>query len=93
MDRPAFCCICGQPYIPGRDMTCSDVCHEALISRIIAQVGEFEKVVRASTGEAFKVPTRDILEKGVEECELDQYPEVEHTDVKSLWHLLTAAWK
>lgn len=47
---------------------------EHSISRLIKQFGEFKKVVRASTGEAFKVPTRDIIEKGIQEQDLDQYP-------------------
>jgi hypothetical protein len=36
--------------------------------------GEFKKIIRISTGEAFKVPVVDIIEKGVKEQELDQYP-------------------
>ncbi len=68
------CVICGTPYFGGRQFTCSDVCHDELVRRLIAKVGEFKMVIRASTGEAFKVPTRDIIEKGVREQELDQYP-------------------
>ncbi len=58
-------------------MTCSDACHEKLIRRLIAEFGEFKKVVRAATGVAYKVPTRDIIEKGIQEQELDQYPKWE----------------
>jgi len=73
----SHCVICGQPYFGGRQFTCSDACHDELVNRLIAKYGEFKKVVRMSTGEAFKVPTRDIIEKGVREQELDQYPEWE----------------
>jgi hypothetical protein len=50
---------------------------DCLIEKIIAQFGEYKKVVRMRTGEAFKVPVRDILEKGLREQDLDQYPKWE----------------
>jgi len=71
------CVICGKSYFGGRQFTCSDGCHEELVNRIIAKYGEFKCVVRMSTGESFKVPTRDIIEKGVREQDLDQYPKWE----------------
>lgn len=55
-------------------MTCSDECHAKLVSLIISKYGEFKKVIRLSSGIAYRVPTRDIIEKGVLEEELDQYP-------------------
>jgi len=72
-----ICIICGKVYDQGREMTCSDTCHEELVQKFIDQFGEFKKVVRMTTGEAFKVPTRDIIEKGIREQELDQYPKWE----------------
>jgi len=69
-----FCVICGTPYTNGRELTCSQTCHDELVSILIARFGEFKKVVRARTGVAYKVPTRDILEKGVSEQNLDRYP-------------------
>lgn len=71
------CVICDTPYFGGRQFTCSDACHDELVRRLIEKYGEFKLVVRASTGEAFKVPTRDIIEKGIQEQELDQYPKWE----------------
>jgi len=47
---------------------------EELVRHLIEQFGEFKKILRMTTGEAFKVPTRDIIEKGIREQELDQYP-------------------
>ena len=47
---------------------------ERLIQELIARFGEFKKVVRMRTGVAYKVPTRHILEKGIREQDLDQYP-------------------
>lgn len=55
-------------------MTCSEQCHEELVRRLIAEFGEFKKVVRMTTGRAYKVPTRDIIERGIRGEELDRYP-------------------
>lgn len=68
------CLICDVPYDQGREMTCSDRCHEELVKRLIAEFDEFKKVIRQSTGVAYKVPTRDIIEKVLKEEELGQYP-------------------
>lgn len=68
------CAICGEIYNQGREYTCSDECHEEFVRRLIADFGEFKKVVRAATGVAYRVPTRDIIEKGLREQDLDQYP-------------------
>ena len=51
-----------------------DRSRERLMRGLIARFGEFKKVVRVRTGAAYKVPTRDILEKGIREQDLDQYP-------------------
>ena len=55
-------------------MTCSDECHEELVRRLVADSGEFKKVIRLSTGVAYKVPTMDIIEKVLKEENLDRYP-------------------
>lgn len=68
-----ICLICGNLYEPGRELTCSDSCHEELVKRLIAEFGEYKKVVRASTGIAYKVPTKHIIECGLNERDLDQY--------------------
>ncbi len=69
-----FCIICGISYTNGRALTCSQKCHDELVSTLIARFGEFKKVIRARTGVAYKVHTRDIVEKGISEQNLDQYP-------------------
>lgn len=70
----AICVICGKGYSGDREMTCSGECHEKLVELLIDKFGEFKKVIRASTGIAYKVPTRDIIEMGVKEQDLDRYP-------------------
>lgn len=69
-----ICVICGKPCTGGREMTCSQSCHDKLGDLLVAQFGEFKKVVRARTNVAYKVPTREIFEKGIREQDLDRYP-------------------
>lgn len=68
------CVICLKSYDGGRELTCSDECHEELAWRLISKFGEFKKVISMTTGIAYRVPTRDVIEKGLREEELDQYP-------------------
>jgi hypothetical protein len=68
------CIVCGALYVSGRQYTCSDVCHDELVEQIVKQLGEYKKIIRVSTGIAYRVPTRDIIENGVREQDLDKYP-------------------
>ncbi len=47
---------------------------EIQIQAIEGMLGKYKKVVRATTGEAFRVPMRDIITQGVREQDLDRYP-------------------
>lgn len=68
------CFICGKLYEEGRETTCSDACHEKLVNCLIAEFGEFKKVMDVTTGIAYRVPTKDIIEKGLRWYDLNQYP-------------------
>lgn len=65
---------CGADVIANVRQTCSAACHELLVVFIESAFGAYKKVVRGSTGEAFKVPTRVIIEHGLIERDLDRYP-------------------
>jgi len=69
-----ICFICQKIYSQGREITCSEECHDKLTSHIVAEFGEFKMVVRKATGIAYRVPTRDIIEFGLKEVDLSQYP-------------------
>jgi len=68
------CVVCGKTYIIGRLYTCSDECHEKLIEKMVQEFGEYKKVVDVETGKTYKVPIRDILEKGLRHKDLINYP-------------------
>lgn len=74
------CVICQQFYEGGRELTCSNDCHQELVKRLIAEFGGLRRVVRQSTGAAYRVPTKDIIESGLREQDLDGYPLWEASD-------------
>ena len=69
-----ICLICQKRYRQGREATCSDECHAELCRRIVDRHGEFRQVTCMSTGVSYRVPTMEILEKGIRGEELDRYP-------------------
>jgi len=72
------CVVCGRHYIVGRLFTCgSDECHEKLVDWLVEEFGEFKKVVDAESGIAYRVPMRDILERGLRYANLLNYPKWE----------------
>ena len=72
-DSPQRCVVCRLPIKDGH-MTCGQEHHETFITLLERQFGTHKKVQRLTTGETFLVPIRDIVEKGVREQDLDQYP-------------------
>jgi len=74
---PVLCWICGAqcPEFRVTSITCSEECHEKLIDRLEKEFGIYKKVVDIETGRAHRVPTRDIIEKGLKHQDLKNYPE------------------
>jgi hypothetical protein len=72
--RERTCVVCGSSYLGGHVYTCSEICHEKFVSKLIAEFGEFKKVVDVMTRKAYRVPTRDIVEKGLRHRDLTKYP-------------------
>ena len=68
------CIICGTPFQADNKVTCSQECHDRFVKLMEFKYGPTKKIIRETTGEAFRVPVRDIIEKGVREQDLDQYP-------------------
>ena len=75
-----LCVICDKPTIANK-MTCSDNCHEKFIEFCEGQYGISKKVVDQTTGISYKVPTRDIVEKGLKWKDLTKYPRWEEVEV------------
>ena len=65
------CFICGKVCLPGH-ATCSRECHEAFVHKLEMDFGKYKKVI--DTSGIHRVPTRDIIEKGLKQWELVNYP-------------------
>lgn len=76
-----LCIVCGMPTIEGR-ITCSERCHEEFIKFGENKFGIAKKVIDATTGIAYKVPTRDIIERGLAQQDLAKYPFWEEKEEK-----------
>jgi hypothetical protein len=78
-DTPGRCGACGATLPPfaerTRAFTCDDICHAVWIDRLVKQYGGMRIVTLAETGKRYMVPTRDILEKGIDARRLVTYPE------------------
>lgn len=72
------CLICGRSCPPGR-VTCSDDCHERFVHDCEQMFGAYKKVIDLETGRAHRVPTREIIEKGLRQVDLKNYPEWEES--------------
>lgn len=69
-----LCIVCDMPItITGR-MTCSEKCHEEFIEFGEKKFGKVKKVVDQTTGIAYEVPTRVIIESGLTWKDLTKYP-------------------
>ncbi|MBA7550702.1 hypothetical protein ES705_43225 [subsurface metagenome] len=71
-----ICVVCGKENIY-REFTCSDECHEMFKQKLIKEFGEYKIVVDLTTGKEHRVPTADIIEKGISQEDLKNYPIIE----------------
>ena len=55
-----------------------------MVDRLEREFGVYKKVVDLETGRTHKVPTRDIIEKGLKHRDLKNYPEWRE-DEDSMW--------
>ena len=54
--------------------TCGDDCHEKFIVKMLEEYGTYKKVIDQASGLAYKIPTRLIIEKGLRQQDLMNYP-------------------
>ncbi len=72
LDIKSRCCMSDVKV--NLSQTCSDKCHVELVKRMENDFGKFKKVVDEVTGLEYKVPTKDLIEKGLSHDELQSYP-------------------
>lgn len=70
------CVVCGKVH-NYRECTCSDECHDLFKQMLLERFGEHKIVVDLGTGKKYRVPTVDIIEKGLKQEDLKNYPVVD----------------
>lgn len=55
-------------------MTCSDFCHNEFVRLLIIQKGKYQKVIDGETTLAHKIPTRILIEKGIQQKDVFKFP-------------------
>ncbi len=65
---------CDFDVVINNKITCSDFCHDQYIQKKIDEVGLFKKVVDISSGITYRVPTKLIIEEGLRQQDLKNYP-------------------
>ena len=73
LDIKSECCIADVDNM--QKSTCSDQCHEKLVEDLEKAFGKDKKVVDLETGKTHLVPTKIIIEKGLNQQDLHKYPE------------------
>ena len=72
MDVKSVCC--NSDIESHQRITCGEYCHEKFILQMLDEHGLFKKVVDQTTDIAYKVPTRTIIETGLRQEELKNFP-------------------
>lgn len=73
IDIKSKCCSADVQSV-GR-LTCSEKCHEYFVKKLEKEFGESKIVIDETTGIAYKIPTRDVIEKGLTWKDLSKYPQ------------------
>jgi predicted nucleic acid-binding Zn ribbon protein len=68
------CVVCDKNNNNYREFTCSEKCHKIFVEKLIKLFGKYKKVIDINTMIAYKVPTIDIIEKGLRHSDLPKYP-------------------
>ncbi len=72
MDVKSGCC--NADIESHQKITCGENCHEKFIIKMLQEQGLFKKVVDMDSGIAYKVSTRLIIEEGLRQKDLKNYP-------------------
>lgn len=65
-------------------ITCSEKCHEEYVKSLENKFGKYKKITDIESGITYRVPTRDIIEKGIKQEDLPRYP-VWNEDVMNIY--------
>ncbi len=80
MDVKSVCC--NADIQSNNKITCGSKCHEKFVLKMIKKYGLYKKVMDQQTNTAYKIPTRLIIEDGVTQKELKNYPVWNSTNIE-----------
>ena len=57
-----------------QNITCSELCHYRFVKKMLEEFGEYKKITDTNSGKSYKVPTKLIIEEGVRQEQLKNFP-------------------
>lgn len=73
MDVKSKCC--NSDIEMSNIITCGKHCHDLFVIKKIVEDGLFKKIIDATSGIAYKIPTKLIIEEGIRQQDLKKFPE------------------
>lgn len=65
---------CDTDVINHKKITCGDDCHDKFVEKMVDEFGEYKKITDNASGISYKVPTRQIIEEGIPQDQLKDFP-------------------
>jgi hypothetical protein len=57
-----------------QNITCGDDCHSKFVEKMLVEFGDYKKITDESSGISYKVPTKQIVEEGITQKQLKDFP-------------------
>jgi hypothetical protein len=65
---------CNVDVINHQNITCSEQCHITFVEKMLTEFGDYKKITDGNSGISYKVPSRLIIEKGIKQDQLKDFP-------------------
>ena len=65
---------CNDDVTIQQKITCSDICHDKFVELLIGDKGKYQKIIDIESGKAHKIPTIVVIEEGITQPQLKNYP-------------------
>jgi len=65
---------CDADVLNHQNITCSVECHSKFVEKMLEEFGEYKKITDNVSGLTYKVPTKQIVEEGITQDQLKDFP-------------------
>ncbi len=65
---------CDVDVLNHQNITCSEECHSKFVEKMLAEFGNYKKITDEDSGLSYKVPTKQIVEEGITQDQLKNFP-------------------